>query len=457
MQIAIGVQGKVYKTTKNYAVKVDKNDDNEGEPIDFLREISILRRLKHPNILKLLAISQVNSKRAVYMYMATGTLHEYICALHRDETVSVQPEWYLYQLLRAVDYCHRHCVIHRDVKPQNVLLFDAKLQLADFGLGKICVATGDTHTSEVVTLWWRAPEILLGKRQYSYAVDVWSVGVIALTIFLRSSILQGYSERGQLNKIFKLLGTPTIETCPSVVKLPGWNNFFTAYPRKELSLLPEQADLIYKLLAWDPDRITAGEAMEHSYFNGVRPRVESQYKVKHADLDLYILPKKTSFDSAARGLILSSLWEVKNQLKLCYNTLFLAFNLFDRFLEENFDKEDLVGYSLAALFIASKLVDPLIVILSCLCDDYTEERLIEMEVEILLDLDYLILSDPRMGKLDEKNMIYITALYLNYDWATEWSPQYFVTLSGKKPSRKIRNHLRSLDGALANALRFRSR
>lgn len=181
---------------------------------------------------------------------------------------------FLYQILRGIAYCHSHRVLHRDLKPQN-LLIDRRnnlLKLADFGLARAFGIPVRTFTHEVVTLWYRAPEILLGARHYSTPVDVWSVGCIFAEMVNQKALFPGDSEIDELFKIFRILGTPTKETWPGVASLPDYKSTFPKWPPVDLAtvvptLEPAGIDLLSKMLRLDPSkRITARAALEHDYF-----------------------------------------------------------------------------------------------------------------------------------------------------------------------------------------------
>uniref|UniRef100_A0A0A9WUZ6 Cell division protein kinase 5 n=1 Tax=Lygus hesperus TaxID=30085 RepID=A0A0A9WUZ6_LYGHE len=115
-------------------------------------------------------------------------------------------------LLKGVGYCHQRSVLHRDLKPQNLLISREKvLKLADFGLGRAFGIPVKKFTHEVVTLWYRSPDVLLGSTQYGTPVDIWSVGCIFAEMATGLPLFAGKNDADQLLQIFKFLGTPSAD------------------------------------------------------------------------------------------------------------------------------------------------------------------------------------------------------------------------------------------------------
>ena len=185
----------------------------------------------------------------------------------------------MYQLLLAVDYCHTRRVLHRDIKPQNILIgHNGVLKLADFGLARSFGLPVRGFSHEVVTLWYRAPDVLLQSTRYSTSIDMWSVGCVFAEMFLGRPLFTG-TDGAQLYSIFRILGTPTPETLPGLEDLPGWQDTGKHLEVCEgvslrvliKGLCDDGFDLLYSMLTYDPrKRITAEEALRHSYFNDVR-------------------------------------------------------------------------------------------------------------------------------------------------------------------------------------------
>ncbi|CAH8386336.1 unnamed protein product [Eruca vesicaria subsp. sativa] len=286
-KIGEGTYGVVYKardkvTNETIALKkIRLEQEDEGVPSTAIREISLLKEMQHSNIVKLQDV--VHSERRLYL------VFEYLdldLKKHMDSSPDFSKDLhmiktYLYQILRGIAYCHSHRVLHRDLKPQN-LLIDRRtnsLKLADFGLARAFGIPVRTFTHEVVTLWYRAPEILLGSHHYSTPVDIWSVGCIFSEMITQKPLFPGDSEIDQLFKIFRIMGTPNEDTWPGVTSLPDYKSAFPKWKQTGLesfvpNLDPNGIDLLSKMLLMDPTkRINARAALEHDYFKdlGVMP------------------------------------------------------------------------------------------------------------------------------------------------------------------------------------------
>ncbi|XP_046869000.1 cyclin-dependent kinase 1 isoform X2 [Drosophila willistoni] len=182
---------------------------------------------------------------------------------------------YLYQITNAISFCHRRRVLHRDLKPQNLLIDkNGIIKVADFGLGRSFGIPVRIYTHEIVTLWYRAPEVLLGSHRYSCPVDIWSIGCIFAEMATRKPLFQGDSEIDQLFRMFRILKTPTEDIWPGVTSLPDYKNTFPRWSTNQLTnqlknLDDNGIDLIQKMLIYDPvHRISAKDILEHTFFKG---------------------------------------------------------------------------------------------------------------------------------------------------------------------------------------------
>lgn len=280
-KIGEGTYGIVYKAkdteTGLYVAlkRIKLESETEGVPSTAIREISLLKELKHASIVQLFDI--VIADCSLYMVFEYLTMDlKKVLDKGKDVFVPKLIKSYMHQMLDAISYCHLHRILHRDLKPQN-LLVDKKghIKLADFGLARIFNIPMRIYTHEVVTLWYRAPEILLGSKFYTTGVDIWSLGCIFAEMIIRRPMFPGDSEIDQLYRVFRTLGTPTEEDWPGVSQLPDYKPLF---PKWDPNPLPDAIvnlnadDLFKKLMFYDPSkRISAKNAMNHKYFDDLEP------------------------------------------------------------------------------------------------------------------------------------------------------------------------------------------
>ncbi|KAF8750461.1 Pkinase protein [Rhizoctonia solani] len=267
-KVGEGTYGVVYKardinTGRIVALKkIRLEAEDEGVPSTAIREISLLKELKDDNVVALLDIVHADSKLYLVFEFLDMDLKRYIFVRFSNkpqyyhvyppniprymETVNSKNgnrgldkqliKKFTYQLLAGLRYCHGHRILHRDLKPQNLTDTDENLKLADFGLARAFGIPLRTYTHEVVTLWYRSPEVLLGSRHYSTAIDMWSVGCIVAEMVMHGQpLFPGDSEIDQIFKIFRLLGTPNEEIWPGVSQLPDYKETFPRWSAVELS------------------------------------------------------------------------------------------------------------------------------------------------------------------------------------------------------------------------------
>jgi len=255
--------------------------EDEGIPSTAIREISLLKELSNnQNIVKLKDVLYLKSKLYLIFEYLDQDLKHYIDSVSSMDPMLVKS--YLYQMLKGILCCHTHRILHRDLKPQNLLIDKTgRLKLADFGLSRTFNIPVRQYTHEVVTLWYRAPEILLGQSRYSTPVDIWSAGCIFAEMVSRIPLFPGDSEIDQIFRIFRTLGTPDESIWSGVTKLPEYQPNFPQHPAQPLSKLypqlePSGLDLMEKMLQYEPSRrISAKNALTHPYFDNVPKALKS--------------------------------------------------------------------------------------------------------------------------------------------------------------------------------------
>jgi len=288
--IAEGTYGKVYRAKDNETdrivalkqIKMGK-DGAEGFPITALREIDVLLKLKHPNVIEVHEMCTGSNQDKVFMVMEYME-HDLKMLMGdmRGHWSASEVKCLMKQLLEAMRYCHDNWVIHRDIKTSNLLMNNkGVLKVCDFGLARPYGDPIRGYTQLVVTLWYRAPELLLGCKEYSTEIDVWSLGCVFAELLNKEPIFMGRGEMDQIDRIFKVMGVPSEDTWPGVSALPAmkkmkWSKTKGSGLRK---LFPVQSyvggpyltengvDLLARMLELNPKtRLTCEEALNHPYF-----------------------------------------------------------------------------------------------------------------------------------------------------------------------------------------------
>uniref|UniRef100_A0A7S4KR56 Protein kinase domain-containing protein n=1 Tax=Paramoeba aestuarina TaxID=180227 RepID=A0A7S4KR56_9EUKA len=294
------------ETKQNFAIKKFKENKTEGISRDSLREISILSEMKHDNIVTLekVVVEPASKTLCLVFPLASNDLEDIIksFAAQKRQIPPVMVKSFIWQIIDGVNYLHKNWVMHRDLKPANILVMgDPKergtLKIADFGLARIFrdPASALHENGRVMTLWYRAPELLLGAKHYTPMVDIWSVGCIFGELLTREALFQGdrkesadLFQKRQIEIVFSKIGKPTIggpnevvvegkprTTWPEVVYLPYWKEIegqgFQREPLYHHSLpgiyQTEPFKLLMLMMACNPNlRITAAEALNHDYF-----------------------------------------------------------------------------------------------------------------------------------------------------------------------------------------------
>ncbi|KAI5793158.1 kinase-like domain-containing protein [Geopyxis carbonaria] len=307
--ISSGTYGRVYKaklcgaahSNREFAIKKFK-PDKEGEVVQYTgisqsacREMALCSELSHENVIHLHEI--ILEDKCIYMVFEYAE-HDLLQIIHyHSQTQERRPipestvKSILWQLLNGVSYLHQNWVLHRDLKPANIMVTAAgELKIGDLGLARLfwkplqSLYTGD---KVVVTIWYRAPELLLGSKHYTAAIDTWAVGCIFAELLALRPIFKGEEakmekkstvpfQRNQMQKIMEILGTPTKERWPGVVQQPEYNQLqvFKNYPNSlenwyhQIGATNRRGfELLQGLLNYDPtQRLSAQQALEHPYF-----------------------------------------------------------------------------------------------------------------------------------------------------------------------------------------------
>ncbi|KAI4375175.1 hypothetical protein MLD38_013079 [Melastoma candidum] len=279
-KVGQGTYSNVYKardreTGKLVALKKVRFDTSEPESIKFMaREIKILRELDHPNIVKLEGLATSRMQFSIYLvfdFMQSDL--QRIITRPDERLTEPQIKYYMNQLLSGLQHCHERGILHRDIKGANLLIDrNGVLKIADFGLANYYRPGGRRPlTNRVVTLWYRAPELLLGATDYGIGIDLWSAGCLLAEMFAGHPIMPGRTEVEQLHRIFKLCGTPQDDYWKKV-KLPTTFRPKQTYKPSIIECFKEFPDtsvgLLSTLLALDPAyRGTASIALQHEFFS----------------------------------------------------------------------------------------------------------------------------------------------------------------------------------------------
>ncbi|KAF0266812.1 hypothetical protein FOG51_01480 [Hanseniaspora uvarum] len=256
------------------------NGDVTGIDISAIREIKYLQELRqHANIIKLFDVytDTTNSINLVLEFLPMD-----LEKLIKKKTIifnSMDLKLIVLQMLRGVNHLHRLSIMHRDLKPANLLIGnDGMIKIADFGLARIYDDGGiNAHsnmTNNVVTRWYKAPELLLGSKNYDFKIDIWSLGLIIIELLIRVPYLPGKDDMDQLTLMFKVMGTPTEKDWLHVKALPNYNTNLYMYPkpnrqewRKRFVAISDNfLDLLINMLEMSPkSRWNVVQCLESEY------------------------------------------------------------------------------------------------------------------------------------------------------------------------------------------------
>jgi len=420
----------------------------EGVAYYMLRELAVLQDMFHPHVNQLYRANLKNDKLHIFFPYVTETLQDVLvknndasasedCSNLNAETplTPYQVKRLLHQLLDAVAYCHRRGVYHRNLKPKHLLIEmeepgnmdTANLKIADFALVRSSGLPRRTYTAKVVTLWYRAPEILMGVTRYSHAVDTWSVGCVFAEMVLGRPLFTGSSEIDQLFQLFSTLGTPTEENWPGFTGLPNYGFAFPNWPGKPMErIIPSVdlcdlgRDLLRKLLRYNPEeRMTAEQALSHPFFGGpvgtptrvLTPYIQLQTDVKMPfGPDVYFLhnylrdAEKQSWPQLQylspntttqaemlpvhRSMLVDWLVELVDVFDMYLRSAFLAVAYTDAFLSRvEVERDQLQLVAATCLHVASKCEDTAYIsvndLVMCADNLYTSVQVLQMEEKLL--------------------------------------------------------------------------
>lgn len=284
-KIGEGTYGTVYRaccrqTGERVAIKkIRILYEDDGVPSTALREITLLKELNHTNVVQLKDVYSSRANLHLVFECLDMDLRAYLKRYGPMHGTTLRNS--VFQCFRGIEFCHGRRVLHRDLKPQNVLI-DVKIMrlvLADFGLARAFNVPLKVYTHEVVTLWYRAPEILLGQEKYGLSTDIWSLGCIVAEMATAQALFTGDSEIDTIFRIFRVLGTPDEDVWPGVTKLrdfkhsfPKWQdtNFQEVRAFASPDFGEDGMDLLRQCLRYNlAERPSAKRLLRHDFFEGV--------------------------------------------------------------------------------------------------------------------------------------------------------------------------------------------
>ncbi|KAJ9473672.1 hypothetical protein DIPPA_17080 [Diplonema papillatum] len=284
-EIGEGSYGSVYEaeeraTRRRVAlkrIKIDKKYDKEGVPQSALREIQVLRLMRHENVVRLLDVAVAEAADSLHLVFELCE-HDLANLIDKHGAVFKEREVkaIVQQVLSGVRELQRSFVMHRDLKLSNLLYTnDGLVKICDFGLARMYGDPPKSYTPGVLTLWYRPPELILSETRYTTAADMWSVGCIAGELLAGAPLAPGAHELAQLQHIFTLLGTPDKEAAAYLAGLPGAALVGSVKDTGDETLSqafaafsPSAVSFLRSLLAYLPaSRLTVGEALHHPYFD----------------------------------------------------------------------------------------------------------------------------------------------------------------------------------------------
>lgn len=262
--------------------KIKLGPEEEGIPAAAVREVSLLKSLQHPNILQLKDVLLTDGGLYLVCELLWMDLRKYLTTYlppHQEMDRSLI-KTYTQQILQALAYCHRRRIFHRDLKPSNLLLTGAGvIKLADFGLARAfgTPVRESSQETQVVSLWYRAPELLLGFSDYSCPVDLWSLGAVLAEMLTKQPVFRGMNRDDQLQLIFRSLGSPTELTWPEVFTSP-------VYQALDLPVQVEGEEPFEKLFDFRRDDEQLSDVLSRLFVLNPRKRTTAVQELQRWDI-----------------------------------------------------------------------------------------------------------------------------------------------------------------------------
>ena len=420
-------------TGRRVAVKSFKESDcNSDIASDILREICTLKILRHEKIVSLLDC--IMSSESIYAILEemTDNLKTYSKKFPSGK-IPTQTCWTITdQILSAMKYCKQLFVMHRDLKPQNILINSSMLvKVADWGLA-VRYQKGRRNTISVQTLWYRAPEVLLENPFYDFSIDIWSIGLIHYEMLTGNPLFTEQSETDMICAIFQMFGEPTNrrhrsltelftkfcvrENCTINVQTSDTKSIFTSLSEKDESFVRE-------CLRCNPeDRYAIKDVTK-------RKRQENEANNK-LDIKLGFMKWQPDLNTKMRKILVSWMLEVKVSHRLLSTTLDLAVSILDRMLSfSELKRTHLQLLGITCILISSKLCEVNAIGMNdCiyLCgEEYSRGDIIQMERKVLKALNYDIIRETPLGNVRSMgnstlnylaDITLISSNYMKYDY-----------------------------------------
>lgn len=413
VKLGEGTYGEVYGT--NNELYACKSINLNGEvPLNVIRELTSNSLLANSeNIIKYVETKIIEDSDIIELYMPKykSDLKNYIIS-NPGKIDNKTIKNIAFQILYGLYNASKKLIIHRDLKPENILVdtnnmdklstqLNPNIVICDWGCSRFMDSSYiESFSIEIQTLWYRAPEILLGNPNYDNKVDIWSAGIIICELFYGETMLKGYSEIDQLHKIFNIFGTPTSNTWPSVINFYEYDDTFPKYEPRSLEDIITNIDvscldLLNSMLTLNPEKRTSiVDALNNKYFDDIRgdkiiinPSLKDLISHNSFIIDTNYINNQNEINGKMREILFDWLIDVKNKLNLRHSTYFLGCYYIDIYLsKKQITKKKLVLVVVVCLYLSSKInedyypeSDDYIYICS---KNYTIDEFKKMEFEI---------------------------------------------------------------------------